>query len=703
MKRINVPSSAQRRVWALTLGLAMAAVPMAGCQDGDGFKDFDYPPDAGPQEFTLQILHASDMESDGEAVEYAPRFSAILKNLRSEYPENTVVLSSGDNYLPGPFFSAGEGTDTALKEAIGAPAVGRADIALLNAMGFQASAMGNHEFDQGPGVIADLLQSETLEEEGLDEDGNPTTLTYVYPGTSFPYLSVNLDFTEDAALGPLVGPDRQPANILDGQIAKSTVIKVPAGELIGVVGATTPTLASISAPGGGIVVGPVDADGNTLPEDYVKLAELIQAEVDALSAMGIDKIILLAHMQQIAIEKQLAALLSDVDVIIGGGSNTILADSNDRLRAGDTAVDTYPQEIDSATGDPVLVINTDGNFHYVGRLVVNFDVAGVIKTGELDPEINGIYAADEQGATGLSAISVVEAIAAAVAEVISTKDGNLFGNTAVFLDGLRVNVRTQETNLGNLTADANLAVAREVDPTTVISIKNSGGIRAPIGVFEFPSGSTNPDDVIKAPPKANPLAGKEEGQISQLDIENALRFNNDLTLLTVTAEQLQALVEHGVAAVAPGATPGQFPQIGGMRFSYDPSKEAGKRVVSLIVEAEGGDVTVVEAGTLQPGVGPFRVVTLRFLAEGGDSYPFPTEEAANRVDLLSSEDIDAAEITFAAVGSEQHALAKYLKLNYPADPPADGSKPPYNVAETPVAEDTRIQRIEPPPPAPAQK
>jgi 2',3'-cyclic-nucleotide 2'-phosphodiesterase (5'-nucleotidase family) len=698
MKQINAPSFARRRAWALAMGVALVAVPMAACDDDEGGGPIDPPVDAAPQELTLQILHASDMEADSEAVEYAPRFSAILDDLRSDYPLTTVVLSSGDNYLPGPFFSAGESTDKAVKEAIGAPAVGRADIALLNAMGFQASAFGNHEFDQGTGVIADLLQAETVEEMGMDMMGNPVTLQYTYPGTSFPYLSANLDFSDDMALGPRVGADQQPSNLLEGRIAKSTVIRLPgSSELVGVVGATTPTLASISSPGSGVVVGPTDMDGNTLTDDLPALAAVIQAEVDGLTTKGINKIILLSHMQQIAVETELAGLLTNVDVIIAGGSNTILADDNDRLRAGDTAVDTYPLQLESASDQPVLVINTDGNFHYVGRLVVNFDIAGVIKLGELDPEINGIYAADEQGATGLSVDEIIEDIAEAVSAVISTKDGNLFGATTVFLDGLRTTVRTEESNLGNLTADANLAIAREVDQTTVISIKNAGGIRAPIGVFEIPTGSTDPADVIKAPPKANPLAGKLEGQISQLDIENALRFNNDLALVTVTAEQLQALVEHGVAAVAPGATPGQFPQIGGMRFTYDPSKEAGKRVVSLVVEAEGGDVTVVENGTLQTGVGPFRAVTLRFLAEGGDGYPFPTDAAAAKVDLLNSAEIDPAGITFAAVGSEQHALAKYLQVNHPAD-----GTTPFSQAETPVADDTRIIRVAPPP-APAQK
>ena len=442
MKQINVPSPARRRLRALTLGLALAATPMVGCQEGDGFDPIVYPPDAGPQELTLQILHASDMEADSEAVEYAPRFSAILNDLRSEYPYNTVVVSSGDNYLPGPFFSSGESTEKDVKEAIGAPAAGRADIALLNAMGFQASALGNHEFDQGPGVIADLLGGEVLEEDGVDEDGEEITIRYVYPGTGFPYLSANLDFSEDAALAPFVGPDRQPANLLDGQLAKSTVIRLPTGDLIGVVGATPPTLASISAPGSGIDIGPTDEDDETLTEDYAELAKIIQAEVDGMTAMGIDKIILLSHMQQLAIDKELASLLEDVDVIVAGGSNTILADDNDRLRVGDTKVDTYPLELESAAGDPVLVVNTDGNFHYVGRLVVRFDIDGIIKLGELDDTINGVYAADEQGAAGLSALSPVAAIATAVGKVISARDGNLFGLTTVFLDGLRTSVRT---------------------------------------------------------------------------------------------------------------------------------------------------------------------------------------------------------------------------------------------------------------------
>jgi len=58
------------------------------------------------------------------------------------------VVSSGDNYIPGPRFNASGGP--ALAPLLGTADVGRADIDFLNALGVQASALGNHELDLGP-------------------------------------------------------------------------------------------------------------------------------------------------------------------------------------------------------------------------------------------------------------------------------------------------------------------------------------------------------------------------------------------------------------------------------------------------------------------------------------------------------------------------------------------------------------------------
>ncbi|VEP17401.1 Alkaline phosphatase [Hyella patelloides LEGE 07179] len=626
--------------------------------------------DVPEETFTLQLLHAADQEAGLDALEDAPNFSAVLNALRDDY-ENTLVLSSGDAYIPSPFFSASESVYGS---------AGRGDILIQNELGFQAIALGNHEFDFGTGTLAGLISP--------DEETN-------YPGTNFPYLSANLDFTTDENLAPLVTADGQEASTIPNTVAGNTIVTVNE-EQIGVVGATTPTLGSISSPGD-LGIAPIEFD-STDAEDIAALAAEIQSSVDSLleSNPELNKVVLLAHMQQISIEEQLAEQLSNVDIIVAGGSNTLLADDTDRLRAGDEAEGAYPILKEDADGNPIAVVNTDGNYKYLGRLVVEFDANGLIIPSSIDPEISGAYATDDDGVAAVEGtpdpevVEITEQLSTAIAE----QEGNIFGNTEVFLNGTRGDVRTQETNLGNLTADANLATAQQTDETVVISIKNGGGIRDDIGDVIVPPGATNPEDFERVPPPANELANKEEGDISQLDVSDALSFNNGLTLLTLTAAELLAVIEHGVAATVEGATPGQFSQVSGVRFSFDATREAGDRVVSLAVVDESGSIidTVVEGGELQGDASrTFRTVTLSFLAEGGDEYPFPTGETANRVDLVTEDDENpdpdsrTGEVTFAPDGSEQDALAEYLNTNF--------NETSFTTEDTSPELDTRIQNL----------
>ncbi len=294
-------------------------------------------------------------------------------------------------------------------------------------------------------------------------------------------------------------------------------------------GATTPTLVSISSPGD-VGIAPPN------PNDIAALAAEIQTSVDALLTANpdINKVILLAHMQQIAIEEQLATLLRNVDVVMAGGSNTLLADSTDRLRQGDIVEGAYPILKTGADGNPVAVINTEGNYKYVGRLVVDFDANGVIIPESINPNISGAYATDDRGVTDVGGTPdpQIVAITNSLRQVITNLDSNFFAVSEVFLNETRGDVRTQETNLGNLTADANLALAKQSDPNVVISIKNGGGIRDNIGQLTTPPGATEP---IKLPPAGNPLSGKPEGGISQPDIQNALRFIDTPTTKLLTS------------------------------------------------------------------------------------------------------------------------------------------------------------------------
>ncbi len=628
-------------------------------------------------DFTLQLLHAADQEGNISALDDAPRFSAILNALKNQDIDgdgvagfaNTLILSSGDAYIPGVFFNAST-------PAFGG--AGRGDILIQNALGFEAIAFGNHEFDQGTTLVRDLIA------------GDDT-----FAGTAFPYLSSNLDFSTDANLADLVVPDAEAP--VANSIAASTVIEVN-GEKIGVVGATTPTINNvnvrISNPGN-VTVLPQPFDGNPTPEQLDALAAEIQADVDALLAANpdINKVVLLAHMQQLVIEQELAQRLSHVDIIVAGGSNTRLFDENDRPRDGDTVQGPYPIIQTDADGNPVAVVNTDGNYKYVGRLVIGFDEAGVLLPETYDAAVSGAFATDDLGVAAVGgeglADPAIVAITDALREIIIATESNVFGVSDVFLDGRRGAVRTEETNLGNLTADANLAAAREVDPTTVISLKNGGGIRNPIGQIIVPAGGTGDAELL---PNEEIPGVKPEGGISQTDIENTLQFNNDLSLITVTAEELLALVESGVAGIAvdDSTSPGAFPQISGFAFSFDATAEPGSRVQSLAIEdAEGNDIDVVvqNGAIVGDSSRTFRMVTLSFLADGGDGYPFPAGEAANRVDLVDETATLTGSATFAADFSEQDALAEFLLANF------GSAETPFGAEEVERELDTRIQNL----------
>jgi 2',3'-cyclic-nucleotide 2'-phosphodiesterase (5'-nucleotidase family) len=669
------------------------------------------------EKFTLQLLHASDFEGGVPAAGVSPlesdavRFSAVINHLRSSSTgpygvsetilANTLTLSSGDNYIPGPFLNAS--SDLSLNGVGGlgtstAPVLGRGDVAILNALGIQASVFGNHEFDLGTRQVRDILRAGS---------GNP--------GTAFPYLSTNLDFSLDENLRTELATNQTTAeaNTIAGRIAKSTVITVAGidgvvgtedDERIGIVGVTTPLLRSLSSPGDVVILGG--------PTDYDAAAAEIQATVDILTATGINKVILLAHMQQFEIEtNELAPRLRDVDIIIAGGSHTLFANDENPIpfRAGDVAVSAYPTLRMSANDQPVLVVNTPANYRYVGRLVIEFDADGIVDISSLNPSITGAYATDQQGLDALFgdvnidptqfADPRIVAITDGIRAVISAKDNNLFGDTSVFLNGTREFVRTEETNFGNLTADANLAFAQSIDPTTVISIKNGGGIRDNIGSVSAAPGALDPSDVRRLPPQPSALSpDKPVGAISQLDIENALRFNNTLSLVTITAAQLKDVMEHAVAATTATGTPGQFPQIGGFAFSFDPTGTArtattpGSRIKSLaLIDAYGNatEAVVMDGEVVGDPDRTFRLVTLNFLADGGDSYPFAQIIAANaalanRVDLLQTGDRSGLG-TFADTGSEQDAFAEYMLANF--------SAMPFATADTTRADDTRIQNL----------
>ena len=639
--------------------------------------------------YPLQLLHFADAEAGLLAPQTAPNLAALVDAFDDDYT-NTIILAGGDNYIPGPFAAAGTDAAVAATHNKGNNPFA-ADIEIHNRIGVQASTVGNHEFDFGTNAFSDAIN-----------DAN------------FPYLTANLNFSGDSGISAryqeTVGVGGlEEASTLTKKVVPSAVITVN-GEKIGLVGATTQIIETISSTGGVEVKG-FTGDGSET-NDMTLLASQLQPVINDLTGQGVNKVVLMAHLQQITLEQSLAPLLTGVDIVLAGGSNTRLGDTDDVAVAftGHDAdfAGSYPIVTAGADSKPVLIVNTDNEFTYLGRLVVDFDGNGEIVTSGLPGRVseNGAYAAtaaNVAAAWGVSEANLattafavgtkgagVKQITDAVQSVISTKDGDVKGYTNHYLEGERNFVRNQETNLGNLSADAHAFVlgAAAGDSLPIVSLKNSGGIRAAIGSVDVGSGAKNP-------PLANSSAGKAAGGVSLLDIENSMRFNNRLLAFETTPAGLKAILEHGVAVLG---SQGRFPQVGGVSFAYDPSRPAGDRITTMSLIGEDGQLhDALYDGTFSPWAPPvIRLVTINFLANGGDSYPMKANGTNFRY-LLDNGTLGPVidptlDFTIApslpgnALG-EQKALADYFAARYPSPTTA------YAVADTPEAQDLRIQNL----------
>jgi hypothetical protein len=240
-------------------------------------------------------------------------------------------------------------------------------------------------------------------------------------------------------------------------------------------------------------------------------------------------------------------------------------------------------------------------------------------------------------------------------------------------------VRSEETNLGNITADANIAAGRaalqagDEDATFVVAIKNGGGIRAGINAGEITRGEANA----------------------------ALAFDNDLMIFDTTAQGLLNILE-AAAGVAKGN--GAFIQLGGLRYSYDRGAAAGERVQSVALIAEDGSIVpIVEDGVVLNDVPAIiRVSILNFVAQGGELPVFKengenfrfilangtlSEVIPETADFTDGSTLSDQSILEGALG-EQQAFVDYIQANYGTPEKA------YAVADTPEGQDERIQNLD---------
>jgi len=387
---------------------------------------------------------------------------------------------------------------------------------MMNKLGYDAMTVGNHEFDDGPEVLRGFMDA-----------------------VDFPVLMSNADLSSE--------------ELLKDVLKKSTVIE-RGGEKIGLIGLTPQDTDELASPGPNIVfTDPVDA---------------VQAEVDKLTAEGVNKIIVLSHSGY-NVDQRVAAETTGVDVIVGGHSNTLLGDM-------EGAAGPYPTMVNDTA-----IVQAYAYGKFLGELNVTFDDAGNLVSATGAPLImDGTVAEDE-------------ATVARIAEAAKPLDeirNKVVAETAEAIDGERDSCRTQECAMGNLVADAMLD--RVKDQGVVIAIANGGGLRASI----------------------------DAGEVTMGEVLTVLPFQNTLSTFQVSGQVVLDALENGVSQIEEGA--GRFAQVAGLKYSFDASAEPGKRVSDVEVSEGGAWVPLDVAKT-------YGVVSNNYVRGGGDGYKmFITAENA---------------------------------------------------------------------------
>ncbi|WP_455374551.1 bifunctional metallophosphatase/5'-nucleotidase [Limibacillus halophilus] len=319
------------------------------------------------------------------------------------------------------------------------------------------------------------------------------------------------------------------------------------GEIkVGFFGLLTPETESLSSPHGVAFQPPLEAAA---------------AAVESLKAEGAQVIVGLTHLS-LADDIALARGVKGIHVILGGHDHNPI---------------TYVER-------GVVIQKAGYDAHYLAA--THLDIQTV--EGRKGPELQVTPSWELISTAGVAHDPEIEAMVQNYETMLDDSLGQVIGKTEVALDSRRAVIRIQESNIGNLIADA-MREAVEAD----IGLTNAGGIRG--------------DKVYEA--------GQE---LTRRDILTELPFGNLTVKLELTGAEVLAALENGFSQVEEVA--GRFPQVSGMTVTFNPTLPAGQRVVSVEV---GGE-------TLDPAR-TYTLATNDYIAAGGDGYAV-FRDAKNLID-----------------------------------------------------------------------
>jgi 5'-nucleotidase len=287
--------------------------------------------------------------------------------------------------------------------------------------------------------------------------------------------------------------------------------------------------------------------------ERIRLIDPVEAAatyMPILKAQQVDAIVALTHLT-FAEDRRLVDRFPEIDVIVGGHEH-------------------YPI---TATENRTLISKSGSDAKFVARIDINRRPNGTVERFyELIPITAAI--ADEPRTA---------AVVAAYGAKLGIELNATIGTTRVPLDGVAQRLRSAETNLGNLVADA-----LRHDVQADLAIVNAGGIR---GDRVRPAGPLTRRDLLEIHP-----------------------FGNSVCKVSMPGRVVLQALNSGVSKLPAAA--GQFPQIAGIAMHVDASRPPGDRVRDVTVQGRPLDLNK-----------RYTVAMPDYVLLGGDGYDmFAAEE-----------------------------------------------------------------------------